>query len=131
MPAEREALTERSFFVVGGPASAVRTRLAALASLFLALGALGAYLLVRGATMGLSAAVYLGLALVVLSAVDLPLPLAAALKLKGSCPASGAFFQGAQAALSCCLAERQGLRRQPCLSGEPSGATSFQGGVLA
>lgn len=120
-----ERPTQRSFFVVEGSARKVSNVSAALAGLFLAIGVMGALMIVEGRGPLYSA---VGIAALVVAALDVPVPLSLATSVKGDCASPGFF-----------LSKLAPLRRSSALSGSrrlgpwspsSSGRSGLRGGVL-
>ena len=112
------------FFVVVGSARAVSEVSAALAGLFLALGVVGALIIVEGRGL---LAFTLGITALLVAALDVPVPLSLMFSLKGSC-SPPAFFLSAPGP-SARSSAQQGSRQWGSWSPSFSGRSYLQGGV--
>jgi hypothetical protein len=113
-----------SFFVAEGSARAVSEVSAALAGLFLAVGVVGALIIVEGRGL---LAFTLGITALLVAALDVPVPLSLMFSLKGSC-SPPAFFLSAPGP-SARSSAQQGSRLWGPWSLSFSGRSRLQGGV--
>jgi len=112
------------FFVVVGSARAVSEVSAALAGLFLAVGVVGALIIVEGRGL---LAFTLGITALLVAALDVPVPLSLMFSLKGSC-SPPAFFLSAPGP-SAKSSAQQGSRQWGSWSPSFSGRSYLQGGA--
>ncbi|MGC9113255.1 hypothetical protein, partial [Acidilobus sp.] len=119
-----ERPTQRSFFVVEGSAREVNGVSAALAGLFLAIGVLGALMIVEG-----HGPLYLavGMAALIAAALDVPVPLLLVTSVKGVCVSPGFFLS--KSVPSGKSSAPPGSRRLGPWSPSSSGGSGLQGGV--
>ena len=112
------------FFVAEGSARAVSEVSAALAGLFLAVGVVGALIIVEGRDL---LAFTLGITALLVAALDVPVPLSVMFSLKGDCSPPAFFLSGPGPSAK--SSAQQGSRQWGSWSPSFSGMSYSQGGV--